>query len=110
MVEGGEFMYDGAGPYRGLIIRDILKEIGIRVMEWPPYSPDLNPIKNLWALIKAELYRLHPELKHAPDTNETLDILIRGAQEAWYNIDNGILYKLATMIDNRVQVVINAGG
>jgi len=38
--------------------------------------------ENLWALMKAELYRLHPELEQAPNTNETLDALIRGAQEA----------------------------
>jgi transposase len=110
MVDGGEFMYDGAGPHRGLIIRDILREMGIRVMEWPPYSPNLNPIENLWALMKAELYRLHPELEHAPDTVETLDALIRGAQEAWHNIDNGILYRLATTMDHRIQAVINAEG
>jgi transposase len=79
MVDGGEFMHDGAGPYCGLIVRDILREMGIRVIEWLPYSPDLNPIENLWALMKAKLYRLYPELKYAPDTEETLDILIRGA-------------------------------
>ena len=56
----------------------------------PPYTPQgeplchsyLEPIENLWALMKAELYRLHPELEHAPDIDETLDALIRGAQEA----------------------------
>jgi transposase len=110
MVKGREFMHDRAGPHRGLIIRDILREMGIRVMEWLPYSPDLNPIENLWALMKAELYRLYPELEYAPDTDETLDALIRGAQEAWHNIDNGILYRLATMMENRVQVVLDADG
>lgn len=32
MVDGGEFMHDGAGPYRGHIVKDILREMGIRVM------------------------------------------------------------------------------
>lgn len=110
MVEGGEFMHDGAGPYRGHIVRDILQQMNIRVINWPPYSPDLNPIENLWALMKAELYRLYPELQHAPDTDETLDALIKGAQEAWHNIDNGILYRLATTMDHRVKAVIEAEG
>ena len=79
-------------------------------MEWPPYSPALNPIENLWALVKAELYRLHPELEHAPDTEATLDALILGAQEAWHSIDNGILYRLATTIGNRVKAVIDSEG
>jgi transposase len=110
MVPDGEFMHDGAGPHRGHIVKDILREMNIRVMSWPPYSPDLNPIENLWALMKAELYRLHPELEHAPDTEETLDALIQGAQEAWHNIDNGILYRLATTMDHRVKAVIEAEG
>ena len=25
---------------------------GIKVIDWPSYSPDLNPIKNIWAFIK----------------------------------------------------------
>ncbi|CZT13847.1 uncharacterized protein RAG0_17344 [Rhynchosporium agropyri] len=110
IVEGGEFMHDGAGPHRGNIVKQILREMNIRVMSWPPYSLDLNPIENLWALMKVELYRLHPELEHAPDTDATLDALIQGAQEAWHAIDNGILYRLATTMDHRVKSVIEAKG
>ena len=25
-------------------------------MEWPPSSPDLNPIENLWSVMKMKLY------------------------------------------------------
>ena len=28
---------------------------GIIVIDWPPYSPDLNPIENIWAFMKKQL-------------------------------------------------------
>jgi hypothetical protein len=110
MAEGGEFMHDGAGPHRGLIVLAKLRQLGIRVMIWPPYSPDLNPIENLWALLKAEIYRLYPELEHAPDTAETLDALVEAARVAWHAIDAGILYRLSSTMENRVQDIIDNEG
>jgi transposase len=110
MVEGGQFMHDGAGPHRGHIVVDLLRQMGIRVMRWPPYSPDLNPIENLWALVKAEIYRLHPELETAPDNDETLDRLVEAAKEAWHAIDQGILHRLAMTMKHRVDAVIEAKG
>ena len=31
-------------------------------MEIPPYSPDLNPIEHVWALVKDKLQKHYPEL------------------------------------------------
>ena len=35
---------------------------GVEVMEWPPYSPDFNPIEYLWYRLKEIVYTRHPEL------------------------------------------------
>ena len=40
-------------------------------MDWPPYSPDMNPIENMWSLLKRKLYVLFPDL----------DIEIRGVSD-----------------------------
>lgn len=73
IVEHREW-HDGASVHTAGIVKQLLVEMGIKVMNWPPYSPDLNPIENLWALLKAEIYKLYPELQFANDTEETLKV------------------------------------
>ena len=46
------FMQDGAPGHRARGTIAELQERGIRVIFWPPYSPDLNPIENCWNWIK----------------------------------------------------------
>lgn len=107
---GDIFMQDGATVHTARITRTLLQTMGVTVMIWPPYSPDLNPIENLWALMKAEIYKLYPELERADDTEETLDRLISAAKEAWYEIDMTVLYNLSITMPHRVQAVIEADG
>ena len=40
-------MQDNASIHTSRLARDWLQEHGIEVTDWPPYSPDLNPIEHL---------------------------------------------------------------
>ena len=103
-------MHNNAPVHTANIVKQILKELHIQVMTWPLYSPDLNLIKNLWALLKQGIYKLYPELKHTPDTEGTRVKLIKAAKEAWQAIDQQVLVKLSITMPHRVKAVIEANG
>jgi hypothetical protein len=41
------FIQHNAPIYKAYSIRSWFLEIGIVVIDWPPYSPDLNPIEHI---------------------------------------------------------------
>ena len=51
----------------------------IPVLDWPPYSPDLNPIENLWGTLTNVIYAEGKQYKKIKD----LEIAV---QLAWRNI------------------------
>lgn len=79
-------------------------------MEWPPYSPDLNPIENLWMLLKQQIYKLRPDLLHMRNNDTTKEILIATAQQAWTMLDLSILEHLSETMPHRVQAILEAEG
>lgn len=46
------FQQDNAPPHRAHRTFDFLAHNGIRTPQWPPLSPDLNPIELVWAAMK----------------------------------------------------------
>ncbi|KAF5700393.1 transposable element tc3 transposase [Fusarium mundagurra] len=100
---GDIFMHDNASVHTARIVKALLQELEVDLMDWPPYSPDLNPIENLWALMKAEIYRLHPELTHAEDTVATQHALVLAAMEAWDNLEDRVLKNLCETMPNRIK-------
>jgi transposase len=56
------FMQDNAPIYKAEIVRNWLREQDFTVMDWPPYSPDLNPIEHAWPMLKAGLQRDYPDI------------------------------------------------
>ena len=56
---------------------------GVKVIDWPPYSPNLNPIKNLWKLLKNTICEKFPELLDMPKNQNSLSRLENAAKECW---------------------------
>ncbi|PMD15807.1 hypothetical protein NA56DRAFT_581536, partial [Hyaloscypha hepaticicola] len=73
-------------------------------------SPDLNPIENLWKILKAEIDRVHPELKGMGNSNAIMDFIIRCIQEAWETLGPELLNKLVEGMQKRIDIVKAARG
>jgi transposase len=103
-------MQDNASMHTARVVKALLEELNVQLMVWPRYSPDLNPIENLWVLMKGKIYRLHPELTYAEDTVATQEALVLAAMEAWDNIREEIVTNLCETMPNRVAAIITAEG
>ena len=70
---------------------------------WPPDSPVINPVENLWSIMDEVVYK-DPTPKTAKD-------LKRRLKQAWKNIPLSTLYDLSHSMPQRLQNVIkNKGG
>jgi transposase len=49
------YLQDGAPCFTSKKVMGFLREKRIAVLDWPGNSPDLNPIENLWSIIKKRL-------------------------------------------------------
>jgi hypothetical protein len=60
--------------------------------------------------MKQKIYKLYPELEHAANTENTRQLLIQTAKEAWHAIEDPVLQKLSVNMLKRVEAVIAAQG
>jgi transposase len=49
---GDVVIMDNLGSHKGKIIRKLIRSVGARLLFLPPYSPDLNPIEQVFAKLK----------------------------------------------------------
>ncbi|EHK19109.1 uncharacterized protein TRIVIDRAFT_193599 [Trichoderma virens Gv29-8] len=81
-----------------------IKQISYCERIWPPYSPDLNPIENVWNWMKDWIQENYPQ--------ETMgyDRLRVAVQEAWNAVPVEFLYNLLAIMPARCEAVIAANG
>jgi transposase len=48
------------------------KENLIPLVNWPPYSPDMNPIENLWRRLKKLVYEVNPLIDYVTGCDDAV--------------------------------------
>lgn len=94
---------DGAPPHRSPFARAAREQLGISTLYHPPCSPDLNPIENVWSLVKHRIGQM-------PRKATNLDKLWEQVQQAWDEIDIKIINDLIDGMEKRVVAVQAARG
>jgi transposase len=80
---------------------------GIERIEWPPSSPDLNPIENLWAICKRKVWKRMGD----PSTRvRTKEEYIALCQREWEGLDWAGVDKMIEEMPERIRKCLEAKG
>lgn len=94
-------MEDGASIHTAKATRALHAQLGVLIMKWPANSPDLNPIENIWRLLK---YRIG---KRFPKTEAEVRQFV---QEEWAKLTPFDIAKYTASMKERCEAVIAAKG
>ncbi|GFW56377.1 transposable element Tc3 transposase [Trichonephila clavipes] len=74
---GAEFLFmdDDARPHRANIVDECLQSEDITRMDWPAYSPDLNPIKHVWDMLGRRIAVRQPPPTCLPELRRALLVI-----------------------------------
>ena len=78
-----------------------MRDNNIKVIKFPSYSPDLNPIENIWALLKRNI-----GLTVINSIHDFENAII----DAWNKIDQKIIQNTIDSMKSRLMKVIAAQG
>jgi transposase len=95
------FQQDNDPKHKSHLVQNWIKSKGIDVLEWPPYSPDLNPIENLWSDLKRRVEKRNPK---------TVEKLTQFLKEEWKATDPELISKLVHSMPRRCAAVVQKAG
>jgi hypothetical protein len=97
---GWVLLHDGSPCHKGDAIEVLYYELPY-VLKWPSKSPDVNPIENVWHMLKSQVRKRLPK---------TVDDLEKVIIEEWENLDNEKISNIACSFQFRVKTLFNRKG
>ena len=72
--KGQVVVIDNASFHKSKRVKELIENANCRLIYLPPYSPDLNPIENSWATIKANVRKYRHKFDNL---NQTIDFVFQ---------------------------------
>ena len=91
------FQHDNDPKHTSKKAKQFLEDNRITVLEWPSCSPDLNPIENVWKILKERVRKCK---------SKNSDEFVENIINEWNNIETIILKSLIDSMPNRIRLVI----
>ena len=96
------FMQDGARCHTAASTINYLEKKHVMLLsDWPPQSPDINIIENLWYILKKNV-----SCRHITDANNLWTV----AKDEWDQISDNIIKKLYKSIPTRLKAIRTSKG
>ena len=97
------FQHDNDPKHRARSVQNWLDEQPFEVLDWPPQSPDLNPIEHLWAILKRRLNQYERPPSGMVELWERIEA-------EWNKIGVDDCLKLIESMPKRIEAVLKAKG
>ncbi len=95
------FQQDLAPAHTAKGTKSWFNDHGVTVLDWPANSPDLNPLENLWGIVKRKMRDTRPN---------NADDLKAAIKATWASIPPQQCHKLITSMPRRIETEIKAKG
>jgi len=95
------FQQDNDPKHKSKVARLFFENNNVNILEWPPQSPDLNPIEHLWDHLDRNICQ---RARYSKAT------FLGALKREWSKIDDQTVKRLIKSVPNRLQEVIKANG
>lgn len=95
------FQQDNDPKHTAHYVKQWFLNNSVTVLGWPSCSPDLNPIENLWQVVKTKVSSLKIS---------NFDNLYTETKKAWEDIPSSVCENLVSSMPRRCQAVIDNNG
>ncbi len=95
------FQQDFAPTHTAKGTKSWFNDHGVTVLDWPVNSPDLNPIENIWGIVKSKMWDTRPK---------NADELKAAIKATWASITPEQCHRLIASMPRRIDAVIHAKG